>query len=157
MKVPFSEYEGYPVRRYRKWQLFFMSYLKYPIIKYALLTAVVLLVIGSVLLATDLIASYFNKTQWDSLAFTGALVGGAMTLLGVKITILNQSKSEFLDSFPLKIMDTDDIAEMLNNILESFEAYAKGETQKIENLSHEFQGMKDENGVEYTPPSQTEQ
>ncbi|WP_134705104.1 hypothetical protein [Ammoniphilus sp. YIM 78166] len=53
----------------------------------------------------------------DYLAFLGAIIGGALTLVGVKITLKNQGRSEFLRSFPERVKSADDIALRLAGVL----------------------------------------
>ncbi|WP_025848711.1 hypothetical protein [Paenibacillus ehimensis] len=50
-----------------------------------------------------------NLKDWDLLAFFGSIIGGLITWLGVKYTINNQNKNEFLKTFSKKIRVIDSI------------------------------------------------
>jgi predicted PurR-regulated permease PerM len=87
-------------------------------------TALALIAAVCLLYATNELARIFGKeNQWDSLAFVGAVVGGALTLIGVRITIINQAESEFFKRLPNKrrssdniIVETDRVVFLLNTL-----------------------------------------
>jgi uncharacterized protein YoxC len=60
------------------------------------------------------------KKDWDALAFTGSIIGGALTLIGVKWALDNQKKESFKNDYPKKILILDDLINMVKDMSKSF-------------------------------------
>lgn len=67
-------------------------------------------------IANNIAKSYHHSDSWDALAFTGSIIGGAITLIGIRITILNQRKEEFLKNFPERLVNADDIFDKVSEL-----------------------------------------
>src|SRR5690242_18898308 len=81
-------------------------------VDYAFYLVSTYLAIRVIILFSNWIAHIYDKeSTWDSLAFTGSLLGGAITLIGVKIAINNQRLTDYLNAYPLKRKIMDDILE----------------------------------------------
>ncbi|MNC35755.1 hypothetical protein D3C75_842490 [compost metagenome] len=65
------------------------------------------------------------KLDWDALAFVGSIIGGVIggyvTLLGVKLTLSNQYRSEYLKEYPLKQKYSNDITHEQEKLIERLE------------------------------------
>jgi uncharacterized membrane protein YgaE (UPF0421/DUF939 family) len=114
------------------------------IVKYLFLLVLGLMGTGLILFLSSYVADYFGKDQWDSLAFTGAIVGGSITLIGVRIAIRNQDKSEFLNSYPLKMKQADDIAQDISEMLRVVKDFTEERPTHIIDNIRSFIKNKDE-------------
>lgn len=59
---------------------------------------------------------YNISKNWDMLGFTGAIIGGALTLFGVSIQIRNQRRDEYIRSFPLRLKSLDELIQATHEI-----------------------------------------
>jgi len=55
----------------------------------------------------------------DVFTWTGAIIGGGLTLVGVRYTLNRQAKERFIDVFPVKLKNLDLITERFEHILNS--------------------------------------
>ena len=55
----------------------------------------------------------------DVFTWTGAIIGGGLTLFGVRYTLNRQAKERFIDVFPVKLKNLDLITEQFEHILNS--------------------------------------
>ncbi|NOU95609.1 hypothetical protein GC093_20590 [Paenibacillus sp. LMG 31456] len=71
------------------------------------------------LLLLDLVLARYKLSGWDPLAFLGAIIGGFITLVGVRMTINNQYKMDFINKHPLKLKNCEDVFKSIDEALES--------------------------------------
>jgi hypothetical protein len=77
------------------------------------------LAIGDFLLYMGILSMFF---KWDEtlivglLGFTGAIIGGSLTLIGVKWSISRQDEEKFRDEFPNKIVNLDTLIDTLSDL-----------------------------------------
>jgi hypothetical protein len=82
-----------------------------------------LLLFVSILLVSDLISNIFKlNPSWDVLAFSGAIIGGGLTLVGVRYTLKEQARKDFIQAAPMKIRYIDKtikkMSELRNKVYE---------------------------------------
>jgi hypothetical protein len=87
-----------------------------------------LLLIVSIVLVSDLIGNVFKlNPSWDVLAFSGAIIGGGLTLVGVRYTLKEQHKKEFIEKYPEKMGIVDELLVYMSEIKDICERYVSGE------------------------------
>jgi hypothetical protein len=108
-----------------------------------ILTLALLFIFLAVLLGGHLL-KVSGLSNWDPLAFVGAIVGGLLTLLGVNKTIKVQQRKDATNDFPKKQLHGDEIFETMENYLSFLERVINDEylqssgypaQQIIENLN----------------------
>lgn len=63
-------------------------------------------------IALTLLSILFNEDwakRWDVLAFLGSIIGGLLTLFGVRVALDNQRKDDFINRFPERLLCIDNI------------------------------------------------
>lgn len=112
--------------------------------KYIPLFILLSLVLADIIMYAGLIKMFFNSSPTiiaGVIAFIGAIIGGFLTLVGVDITLKNQYRREFLESYPSKLMKADFIVEKsleINRVCRESQRLGKYEIIKIE-LEHFFE------------------
>ena len=83
--------------------------------------------------------------NWDPLAFLGAIIGGFITLIGVRITIRNQYKSDFIREHPKKLKNGSDVFKELQTALDQVsEAISSRDAYKLSIIATDIVGRSDE-------------
>ncbi|AFC32154.1 hypothetical protein PM3016_5454 [Paenibacillus mucilaginosus 3016] len=72
-------------------------------------------------------------SNWDPLAFIGAIVGGFITLFGVRITIKNQRSADFLRDYLKVRTNGDDVHGELDAMTRVIKEYLFGDKYEIHN------------------------
>jgi hypothetical protein len=86
-------------------------------VKSIIAIGIMLLINTTVFLALVYVLFPMNSDIYSGLlSFFGAIVGGALTLIGVRMTILKTSRDRFLDSYHLQIHKIDEFIEKTNKI-----------------------------------------
>jgi hypothetical protein len=81
---------------------------------------------------------------WDFLAFMGSIIGGVITLAGVRITVNNQRNEDFLRTFAERLLSFDNVISNLhdlNNAINKFVMDKDGENlakKAIQALSQDY-------------------
>jgi hypothetical protein len=79
-------------------------------------------------IAVTLLAITFNTAwakNWDVLSFSGSIIGGIITLVGVRWTLKNQYRTEFLQQYPERKKSIDEVYGRLNSFVIFLESCIK--------------------------------
>lgn len=102
------------------------------IILFGIITVIPPIILNAVVLVHFPLFPVAQDNNWIGFfgSFTGSIIGGALTLIGVRLTITSQEKRKFIDEVPTKIRRIDNILKQINKLLNDLM------TEKIDKRTH---------------------